>query len=71
MVGAGVGLPAGVALGRWVWTVVANGLGVAPRPDVALLVVLVVPGTAAVAGLAGVALGRFAGHAPAAALRTE
>ena len=71
VVGAGAGLPAGVALGRWVWTVVANGLGVAPRPEVALLLLLVVPATAAVAGLVGVALGRFAGHAPAAALRTE
>ena len=72
VVGAGVGLPVGVALGRWVRTAVAKGLGVAPQPAVALPVLLVVPAAIAVAALAGAVLGAVAGRSPASvALRTE
>jgi hypothetical protein len=72
LVGAAVGLPLGVALGRWVWTIVADGLGVAPQPDVALPLLLVVPAAVAVAALFGMALGGLASRSPASAsLRTE
>jgi ABC-type lipoprotein release transport system permease subunit len=72
LVGAVVGLPLGVAVGRWLWTGVAQGLGVAPAPDVALPVVLVVPAAVVVAALVGSALGAVAGRSPASvALRAE
>jgi hypothetical protein len=72
LVGAAVGLPAGIAVGRWLWTVVAQGLGVAPEPDVALPLLLVVPAAAALAALVGMGMGSLAGRRPAAvALRTE
>lgn len=72
LVGAGLGLPLGIAVGRWLWTLVADGLGVAPAPQVALPLVALVPAAVAIAALVGVALGSFAGRTPAAvALRTE
>ncbi|MEY2476052.1 MAG: putative transport system permease protein [Actinomycetota bacterium] len=72
VVGAAVGLPAGVAVGRWVWTIVADGLGIAPQPEVAVPLLLVVPAAVAVAALLGSALGGLAGRTPPAiSLRTE
>jgi hypothetical protein len=72
LVGGVVGLPLGVALGRWVWTSVAHGLGIAPQPEVALPLLLVVPAAVAVAALVGSALGSLASRSPASvALRTE
>jgi hypothetical protein len=72
LVGGIVGLPLGIAVGRWVWTSVADGLGVAPRPEVALPLLLVVPAAVAVAALVGAALGAIAARTPAAvALRAE
>jgi hypothetical protein len=71
-VGAAVGLPAGIAVGRWLWTGVAQGLGVAPAPEVAIPLVLVVPGAVALATLTGLALGALSARSPAAAaLRAE
>jgi cell division protein FtsX len=72
LVGALIGLPTGIAVGRWLWTGVAQGLGVASRPDVALGLLLVVPVALAVAALVGAALGTIAARTPAAvALRAE
>jgi predicted lysophospholipase L1 biosynthesis ABC-type transport system permease subunit len=72
LVGGGVGLPHGIAAGRWVWSSVADGLGVAPRPEVALPLLLVVPAAVAVAAGVGAALGGLTGRSPAAvALRAE
>jgi ABC-type antimicrobial peptide transport system permease subunit len=72
LVGGIVGLPLGVAVGRWIWTVVADGLGVAPQPEVAAPLLLVVPAATAVAALVGMALGGLASRSPASvALRTE
>jgi hypothetical protein len=72
LVGAGLGLPAGVALGRWVWSAVAEGLGVASQPEVAMILLAVGPAAVAMAALTGVVLGGLSGRRPAAvALRTE
>jgi ABC-type lipoprotein release transport system permease subunit len=72
VVGAAVGLPVGIAAGRWVWAAVANGLGVAPQPAVAGPLLLVVPAAIAIAALAGTATGALAGRSPASvALRAE
>jgi hypothetical protein len=72
LVGAAVGLPAGVAIGRWLWTGVAQSLGVAPKPDVAPALLLLLPAAVVVAALVGSALGSLAGRTPAAtALRSE
>lgn len=57
-----VGVPVGVAAGRWIWNAVADELGVVPEPAVPLLaVLLVVPATllaanaiSAVAGIGAV-----------------
>jgi ABC-type lipoprotein release transport system permease subunit len=67
-----LGLPLGIAVGRWVWTFVAQGLGVVPRPTFGLALFLLVPCAALVAAAAGAMLGALAGRTPAAvALRTE
>ena len=72
LVGAGLGLPLGIAVGRWLWTVVADGLGVAPVPQVALPLLALVPAAVAIAALVGLALGFYAGRTSAAvALRAE
>ncbi|MBV8385464.1 MAG: hypothetical protein JO155_01590 [Acidimicrobiia bacterium] len=47
-----VGVPCGIALGRWTWHVVANGAGSVAPPIVPLLAVLtVIPATILVANL--------------------
>jgi hypothetical protein len=72
LVGATIGLPAGLAAGRWLWTGVAQGLGVAAKPDVALVLLLVVPAAVVLAGIIGLALGAWAGRTRAGvALRRE
>jgi len=35
--GLALGVPIGVAAGRWAWTLVANGVGVVNRPEVPLV----------------------------------
>lgn len=72
VVGAAVGLPLGTAVGRWLWSGVAQGLGVAAHPQVAVTLLLVVPIAGAFAALVGLALGGWTGRTTAAAaLRAE
>jgi len=73
VVGLVIGVPLGVAAGRWTWGLVANQLGVRDQPVVPLLVVaLVVAGSLlvanALASLPGVVAARTR---PAEILRTE
>jgi hypothetical protein len=72
VVGLVVGVPLGLALGRWAWVLVAEGLGVSTRVTVPLTVVLVVPGALLVANLVAFVPGRIAARTrPAVVLRTE
>jgi hypothetical protein len=68
-----IGLPAGVAAGRWVWRVFAAQLGVLPEPAVPLAAILLAaPATLVVANLIAAAPGQAAARTqPAAVLRTE
>ena len=68
-----VGLPIGVALGRWVWRLTADALWVLAPPEVPLLaVVLVAVAALAVVNVAALGAGALVRIAtPAAALRTE
>lgn len=73
VVALAIGLPLGVAAGRWGWTVVADGIG-APAPAVTPVVVVLagVPVALAVAGLASAYPARRAARTrPAVALRAE
>jgi hypothetical protein len=68
-----IGLPAGVAAGRWVWRIFAAQLGVLPEPAVPLAAILLaVPATLVVANLIAAAPGQAAARTqPAAVLKTE
>jgi ABC-type lipoprotein release transport system permease subunit len=68
-----VGLPLGIAAGRWVWAVFAGRLGVPPRPVTPVLAVtLLVPTTIVLANLVAAVPARLAARTqPAPALRTE
>jgi hypothetical protein len=68
-----IGLPAGVAGGRWAWRVFAAQLGVLPEPAVPLAAILIaIPAALAVANLIAAAPGQAAARTqPAAVLRTE
>jgi ABC-type lipoprotein release transport system permease subunit len=68
-----IGLPIGVAAGRWVWQVFAGQLGVPTNPAVPLLTVLLaVPMAIAVANVLAAGPGWVAGRLkPAPVLRTE
>ena len=68
-----VGIPAGVVIGRWTWTVFADRVGVVPQVRVPLLAVgLVIPATVVLANLLGVVPARSAARTqPAIVLRTE
>jgi hypothetical protein len=72
-VGLLLGVPLGLAVGRWAWILVADGVGVATDPRIPLLAVgAVVPATLAAVNLLGLPLGaRAAALRPAVALRTE
>lgn len=55
VVGTVVGLPVGIAAGRWVWTLIARQVGVVVQPTVPwLFVAAIVPCAAAVANLVAV-----------------
>ncbi|HVL03949.1 MAG TPA: FtsX-like permease family protein, partial [Acidimicrobiales bacterium] len=73
VVALAVGLPLGVAAGRWAWSLLANGLGIPPEPVIPVLAVVVtVPAVVGVANLAAALPARRAGHVrPAIALRAE
>jgi len=68
-----IGLPLGVALGRWGWTLFANSIGVLPVPVVNLRpVLLLIPVTLLLANLIALVPGRVAASTqPAAALKAE
>ena len=72
-IGLIVGLPLGVAAGRFVWNVFAEDLGVVPEPVVpAGWTLLIVPATLLIAVLIAAIPGRMAARTqPALALRTE
>jgi hypothetical protein len=73
VVGLVAGIPLGIAAGRWVWIVVADGVGVASDPLVPVAAgALVVLGALVVANVLAAPLGWRAARVPAATvLRTE
>jgi hypothetical protein len=68
-----VGLPLGVSLGRWAWTLFAEQIGVVPEPVMPLpLILLVVPAAVLLANLVALLPARHAARTPAAlVLRAE
>ena len=68
-----VAVPLGVAVGRWLWRLFSENLGIVPAPVVSLLAVLVVvPAGLAIANLVAALPARAAAATrPAAALHTE
>ena len=68
-----IGVPLGVAAGRWAWIVFARGIGIVPAPEVPVLVLLLlVPGTVVVANVVAVVPGELAARLrPGRALRAE
>jgi hypothetical protein len=68
-----LGLPLGVALGRWAWTLFAEQIGVVPEPVTPLsLILLVVPAAVLLANLVALLPAHKAARTPAAlALRAE
>jgi ABC-type antimicrobial peptide transport system permease subunit len=68
-----IGLPTGIAGGRWAWRVLAARLGVLPEPAVPLTaIVIAVPGALVVANLIAAVPGRAAARAQTATiLRAE
>jgi predicted lysophospholipase L1 biosynthesis ABC-type transport system permease subunit len=68
-----VGLPLGVAAGRWLWSLLAGRLGIPSEPVTPVLAVLLaVPATLVLLNLVAAVPGRHAGAVPAATvLRTE
>jgi len=73
VVALAVGLPIGVAVGRWIWTVFADQLGVPPEPVVNVpIVLLAIPAILLLANVIAAIPGRLASRThPAAVLRTE
>jgi ABC-type lipoprotein release transport system permease subunit len=72
-IGLLVGLPLGMATGRWTWNLFADELGVVPEPVTPIaLVVLVVPAALLLANVVAAAPARVAARTrPALALRAE
>ncbi len=67
--GALVGVPLGIALGRYLWDLFAGQISVVPEPSVPVgTVTLVVLGALAAANLVAALPGRAAARTPAAAL---
>jgi ABC-type antimicrobial peptide transport system permease subunit len=68
-----MGVPFGIALGRWGWHEVARQLGVDSRPVIPVLpLILIAAATVVVTGLLSLfPARRAAGLRPAVALRTE
>jgi ABC-type lipoprotein release transport system permease subunit len=72
-VGLLVGLPLGLAVGRWAWNLFADEFGVVPEPVLPVpLILLVVPGAILLANLVAVFPARIAARTqPAVVLRAE
>jgi predicted lysophospholipase L1 biosynthesis ABC-type transport system permease subunit len=68
-----VGLPLGLAAGRWAWTLFADQLGVIPEPTAAVVSSLIaIPAALVLANLVAAVPGRLAARTrPAQVLRTE
>ena len=68
-----MGIPLGIAAGRWGWNVFADQLGVVPEPITpALFALLLIPAAIVFANLVGALPARIAGRLrPASVLRTE
>jgi FtsX-like permease family len=73
VIALGIGLPAGIAGGRWAWRVFAAQLGVLPEPAVPLTTILItIPAALALANLIAALPGQAAARTkPATILRTE
>jgi ABC-type lipoprotein release transport system permease subunit len=73
VVSLAIGIPVGVAAGRWSWRLFTDSLGVVPQPVISWVVLsLLVPGTLLLANLIAFLPGRIAGRVrPAVVLRTE
>ena len=73
LVSLAIGIPLGIAVGRWIWTAFSNQLGILPSPAIPVAAVLVtVPATLLLANLIAFLPGRAAGRVQAATiLRTE
>jgi predicted lysophospholipase L1 biosynthesis ABC-type transport system permease subunit len=73
LVALALGIPIGVAAGRWGWRLFTDSLGVVPDPAISWIVlVLLVPATLMLANLIAFVPGRIAGRVrPAVVLRTE
>ena len=73
IVGSAVGIPLGIALGRWLWTAFARQIYAVPQPAVPVLSVVLLPLCAlALVNLVAALPGRSAARTPAAlALRAE
>jgi hypothetical protein len=72
-VGVVVGVPVGIALGRWLWDLFARGINAVPEPTVPLAEIALVAAAALVlANLVAAVPGRVAARTPTAlVLRTE
>ncbi len=72
-IGVIVGMPLGIALGRWLWTLFARGISAVPNPNVPTSSMLLIAcGALVFANLVAAAPGRIAAHTPAAlVLRSE
>ena len=67
-----IGLPLGVAAGRWAWTLLARGFAIEPVPVISALVLLSVPAVLLMANLVAAVPGRAAARTqPAVVLRAE
>jgi hypothetical protein len=73
VIALGIGLPAGIAGGRWAWRVFAAQLGVLPEPAIPLATILIaIPAALALANLIAAAPAQAAARTkPATILRTE
>lgn len=73
LIALAIGLPVGIAAGRWIWTAFAGSIGVVPAPSVRLLVVLLtVPAALVAANLISALPARAAAATkPALVLREE
>lgn len=69
LVGVVAGVPLGVALGRWLWTLFARGISAVPHPDVPVLeLVVVAAGAFVFANVIALPSARLAARAPTAQL---
>jgi hypothetical protein len=72
LIGLTAGVPLGVALGRWLWTLFAHQIGVPPSPVVPLVAFVVVPGVLLLANAIAALPARAAARThPAAVFRSE